>query len=295
MATLRQWLTLLLIAGIWGSSFILIKRGLYGPEGGELFTNLQVGSLRIVIAAIVMLPFVFRNTSLLKAGKLKFYLVVGLCGNALPAFLFATAQTHIPSALAGMLNTLVPLFSLVIAFFVFHVRVRIGQIVGIALGLISAAGLLLKSSSVLENTNNIWYALLVVGATICYAISLNIIKQFLQEEPPVAITGLSLVLVSPIGFAILFSTDFVHRLTTFEGAYYGLGAVSILAVLGTAIALILFNRLVQETNTVFASSVTYLVPVFAILWGLGDGETLEVLQLIFAGTMVAGIYLINRK
>ncbi|MCA1763003.1 MAG: EamA family transporter, partial [Flavobacteriales bacterium] len=93
MATARQWLILILIAGIWGSSFILIKRGLYGPEGGELFTNLQVGSLRIIIAAIVMLPFVFKNTNLLKNGRLKFYLIVGLCGNALPAFLFATAQT----------------------------------------------------------------------------------------------------------------------------------------------------------------------------------------------------------
>lgn len=295
MATARQWLTLILIAGIWGSSFILIKRTLYGPEGGELFTNLQVGSLRIIIAAMVMLPFVFRNTKLLRAGRLKFYLIVGLCGNALPAFLFATAQTHIPSALAGMLNTLVPLFSLVIAYFVFNVKVRTGQIVGIGLGLVSAAGLLMNSSSVLENIDNLWFALLVVAATLCYAISLNIIKQFLQEERPVAITGLSLVLVSPIGFAILFSTDFIHRLTTYDGAYYGLGAVTILAVLGTAFALILFNKLVQETNTVFASSVTYLVPVFAILWGIFDGETLEVLQIIFAGTMVAGIYLINRK
>lgn len=244
---------------------------------------------------MVMLPFVFRNTKLLRAGRLKFYLIVGLCGNALPAFLFATAQTHIPSALAGMLNTLVPLFSLVIAYFVFNVKVRTGQIVGIGLGLVSAAGLLMNSSSVLENIDNLWFALLVVAATLCYAISLNIIKQFLQEERPVAITGLSLVLVSPIGFAILFSTDFIHRLTTYDGAYYGLGAVTILAVLGTAFALILFNKLVQETNTVFASSVTYLVPVFAILWGIFDGETLEVLQIIFAGTMVAGIYLINRK
>ncbi len=295
MATARQWLILILIAGIWGSSFILIKRGLYGPEGGELFTNLQVGSLRIIIAAIVMLPFVFKNTNLLKNGRLKFYLIVGLCGNALPAFLFATAQTHIPSALAGMLNTLVPLFSLIIAFFVFKVKVRNGQVIGIGLGLISAAGLLLNSDSVLEDIDNLWYALLVVGATLCYAISLNIIKQFLQDEKPVAITGLSLVLVSPVGFAILLSTDFFHRLTTYDGAYYGLGAVSILAILGTAIALILFNRLVQETNTVFASSVTYLIPVFAIFWGFADGETLRMLQIIFAATMVAGIYLINRK
>ncbi len=295
MASLRQWFYLLVLALIWGSSFILIKRGLYTASGDELFSGAQVGALRIIIAALFMLPFSLRKRKLLKNGKLKYYLIVGLCGNALPAFLFATAQTEIPSALAGMLNATVPLFSLLIALFIFKVRITNFQIFGLILGLGASVGLLLYTEGGVQNDFNVWYAALVLVATLCYAISLNTIKQFLQHEPAIAITGLALVLVSPLGIAVLFSSDFISRLTQIEGAWQGLGAVALLAIVGTALALILFNKLVQDTNTIFASSVTYLIPLVAIVWGLADGEGIALQQMGFAGLMLAGVLLINRK
>lgn len=285
---------LILIAGIWGSSFILIKHGLFSSDGAELFTPLQVGGMRIVMAAMFMVPVVGRKIKVLKNRKLKYLLAVGVFGNGIPAFLFAMAQTEIPSALAGMLNALVPVFSMLIALLVFGVKIRAVQVAGVVLGLLSAIGLVFASGGLEGSTINPLFALLVVLATICYAISLNVIKQFLQKESSVAITGIALILVSPAGLAILLGTDFIPRLGSHQEALSGVLAIAILAVIGTALALIIFNRLVQETNTVFASSVTYLIPLVAILWGLADGETLNPLQIGCALSMLGGIFLINR-
>ena len=293
-ATVRQWTLLFLIAAIWGSSFILIKRGLFTVDGQKLFSPIQVGALRIVIAALFMVPLVIKKLSPLKNGKIKFLLLVGLFGNGIPAFLFAMAQTEIPSALAGMLNALVPVFSMLIALVVFGVAIRRFQILGVGIGLSGATGLVLGAGGIEGGDINLWYAGLIVLATICYAISLNVIKQFLQNESSVAITGIALIMVSPAGLAVLIASDFFAVLANVEGAPMGLAAIALLAVLGTAIALIVFNKLVQETNTVFASSVTYLIPLVAIGWGLADGESLNLWQGLSALVMLGGIFLINR-
>jgi len=295
MKELKNWFFLVLLACIWGSSFILIKRGLYTPEGSELFTSIQVGAMRIVIAALFMLPFSLRSIRKITTKKGGVFLIVGVFGNALPAFLFAIAQTEISSALAGMLNALVPLFSLLIAFFIFKVKVRYWQVIGLFMGLVAAIGLVYFSGNGISNSSNNWYALLAVGATLCYAISLNTIKQYLQEESAVNITGLALLLVSPVGIYLLATTGFYSTLTQTPGSLYGFGAIALLAIVGTALALIIFNWLVQETNTIFASSVTYLIPLVAILWGMADGEQLHILQGVCALILLGGIFLINRK
>jgi len=290
----KHWGMLFLTASIWGSSFILIKRGLFTADGQELYTSLQVGAMRILFAAMFMLPLVFNRFKTLKNGNFKYLLAVGVFGNGIPAFLFAIAQTEIPSALAGMLNALVPVFSMLIGLAFFGIRIKMLQAIGVLVGLGSAVGLILASGKIDGSDINIWYALLVVGATICYAISLNIIKQYLQKESAVSITGLALVLVSPAGLAILLSTDFISRTNSADGAWIGIGAISILAILGTALALIVFNKMVKETSALFASSVTYIVPLIAIVWGFLDGEVLVAGQVICAVTMLGGIFLINR-
>ena len=250
--------------------------------------------MRILFAALFMVPIVAKKWKVLNNGKLKYLLAVGIFGNGIPAFLFAAAQTEIPSALAGMLNSLVPVFSMLIALAVFGVKIRQLQAAGVVVGLISAVGIIWSSGGLRGSEINPLYASLVILATVCYAISLNVIKQFLQKESSIAITGVALILVSPAGMFILFATDFISRATGSEAAIMGLGAIAILAIVGTALALILFNRLVQETNTVFAASVTYIIPLVAIAWGLVDGETLSWLQGICALTMLGGIFLINR-
>ncbi len=290
----RHWGMLFFTAAIWGSSFILIKRGLFTVDGQELFTSLQVGAMRILFAALFMLPIVFNRFKTLKNGNWKYFLAVGVFGNGIPAFLFAIAQTEIPSALAGMLNALVPVFSMLIGLAFFGIAIKWIQFIGVFIGLASAVGLILSGADLAGTDFNHWYGLLVVGATVCYAISLNIIKQYLQNESAISITGIALVLVSPVGLAILMSTDFVNRVNTVDGSWTGIGAMAILAVLGTAIALMIFNKMVKETSTIFASSVTYLIPLIAIIWGLTDGEVLAVSQVVCALTMLGGIFLINR-
>lgn len=293
-AELRHWGMLLLTACIWGSSFILIKHALYNGNGEELFSPIQVGALRIIIAAAFILPLVLRKFNVLKDGKLKYLLAVGVFGNGIPAFLFALAQTEIPSALAGMLNALVPVFSLVIGLVFFKTKIRALQVLGIFVGLGGAIGIMISGGGLNGSEINITYASLIVVATICYAISLNVIKNFLQDESSVAITGVALVMVSPVGVAILLMTDFVGTMKTADGAWLGLGAVSILAILGTSLALIVFNKMVKETSAIFASSVTYLIPIVAIIWGVIDGEVLSFGQIACSLIMLGGIFLINR-
>lgn len=272
-----------------------MKRGLFTTNGEELFTGTQVGALRIIFAAVFIAPLALKNFRLLKTKKIWFLFIVGICGNALPAFLFATAETEIPSGLAGMLNSTTPLFTLIIAFFIFHVKVNRYQVIGLFLGLLASFGLLYFSKGLPEKPINLWYGGLVIIACICYGISLNTIKQFLQTEKAVAITALALLLVSPAGFAILFSTDFIPRLSANEAAWQGLAAIAVLGIVGTALSLIIFNKLVQDTNTLFASSVTYLIPLVAIGWGMFDGEHLNLLQIGCAGLMLGGVLLINRN
>ncbi len=251
--------------------------------------------MRIVFAGLFLAPIAIRNLKLLRKGRFWFFLIVGTCGNALPAFLFATAQTHIPSALAGMLNATVPLFSLLIAYFIFKVNVNKWQIIGLFIGLFAAIGLLISSGGTSDTPVKIGYAALVLVATLCYAISLNTIKQYLKVESAIAITSLALLMVIPAGIIILLSTDFIPRLSANEYAIQGVGAVAILGIIGTALALILFNQLVKDTNTIFASSVTYLIPLVAIGWGLIDNEVISFGQIGFALIMLGGVILINRK
>lgn len=293
-ATLRHWLTLFLLAAVWGSSFILIKRGLYAADGTALFCPLQVGALRISIAGLFLLPIALRKTKLLKFGKIRYFLLAGLCGNAIPAFLFATAQSKIPSSLAGMLNATVPLFSLSIAYFVFRVKIKNTQWLGMLLGLAAAFGLLFLGESIRGKAFNPIYPAMVLIATFLYAVNLNIVKHYLKDQSAVAITSVALMLVMPIGLTVLAFTDFGDKLQTMPGAWSALGAIALLAIFGTALALILFNRLVQETNTLFASSVTYLIPVVAVIWGLLDGETVTFMQVGCIAAMLGGVLLINR-
>lgn len=295
MKQAQNWLMLLLLAMIWGSSFILMKRALFDSENNELFPPGQVAAMRIFFAGLVLMPISIKYFRKALDKKFwKFFLAVGLFGNTFPAFLFTAAQTHIESSLAGMLNSLVPFFSLIIAVFVFKVKVKAINILGLFIGL-GGAVFLLNSSGFSGEEVNYFYALLVVLATVCYAISLNVIKQFLGPVSAVQLTSFALLFVCPLGAGYLVASDFSSRVFAHPEALYGIGATVILAVVGTAGALILFNKLVKDTNTIFASSVTYLIPLFAIAWGLFDGETVSEGQIIACLIMLSGVFLIKNS
>ena len=285
-SNLANWSIIIFLAFIWGSSFILMKRGL------DIFSYAQVADLRMSLAWLSLLPLVWNQ---LKKTPTHFWIplgVVGLFGNGIPAFLFTKAQTQLDSSLTGILNALVPLFTLLIAVFVFKVKVKGHSILGILIGLTGAIWLVTGDDIVMENAHYAWF---VVVATICYAISLNTIKNYLGELNPIHIAGLSFFFVGPPTLIHLFSTDFLEVMNTQEKAWSALGYIFVLAVIGTSMALAIFNKLVARTTAIFASSVTYLIPIFAIMWGVIDGEHISLQHILGTAIIFAGIYLVNKQ
>ena len=249
-----HYLFLVSLAFIWGSSFILIKKSLV------FFNSHEIALLRMAIAWLTLLPFTIKEIPKIKKTSIAPIIIVGIIGNLIPAFLFAKAQTKIDSSLAGMLNSLVPILTLIIGYFFFNTKAKKNQLIGIVIGLIGAS--LLLFNNVNGEINN--FTFLIILATICYAINLNTIKSKLQNISSINIAGFSFFIIGPICFFLLFFTDFFVKIKHVNNAYVGLIYVSILSVLGSSLAIVIFNYLIKKTSALFTSSVTYLIPIVAI-------------------------------
>ncbi|HHM01712.1 MAG TPA: DMT family transporter [Caldithrix abyssi] len=287
-STKRLALFLLMVSAlIWGSSFILIKRGL------EVFSATQVGLLRIAFAMLAMLPLALHSFKRYYKGRLWRLLVAGLSGNLLPALLFAAAQTHLDSGLTGVLNALTPLFAMLVGVLLFRFRFIPRQLLGLIIGLSGATMLSFIGKSGSWGSFNI-YTLLVAAASFLYGFNVNWIKRFLTDMPSANLTALSLFLVGVPAIIILLGGDFFWRVQTTPGAWKALGYLAILGVINTAFALILFFKLLQIASPVTASSVTYIIPAIALLIGFWDGEALGWLHLLGMGLILTGVIIINR-
>ncbi|GAB3327441.1 DMT family transporter [Marivirga atlantica] len=283
------WGLLIFLALIWGSSFILIKRGL------DVFSAGQVGALRIFTAAIVLVPLSLPKLKTLTPRQWKWLFISGMIGSFGPAFLFAIAQTQLASGITGVLNALTPIFALVVGVLFFGGQLKKQDVLGITLGFAGTV-LLIVAGSGGELGNFNYYAFFVIAATLCYGFNLNILKHQFSVLTPKIITSISLLLISPLATFYLFGyTDFLEVMSNKEGAYLSLTYISILGVVGTAFALIIFNRLVQLTSPVFTSFVTYLIPIVAIIWGIIDGEVLIFWHYIGIVLIIVGVAFSNRK
>ena len=286
---LIPWSMLLVLALIWGSSFILIKKGLV------VFSSGEVGALRIISAGVFLAPVAFSKLKLLSKSHYRLLFFVGLVGSFLPAFLFAKAQTQVDSAIAGILNALTPLFVMWIGVVAFKQSLFRNVVIGIATGLLGTIFLVLAGSGGTINMLNL-YVLFIVIATLCYGISVNLIKYRIADLKPMTITSVSMLIVAPFALVYLFTlTDFVDKISNHPLAIPSLGYIVLLGVVGTAIALVLFNYLIKITSPVFSSSVTYLIPIVAIVWGLIDGEILLLGHYLGMVAIIGGIYLVNKK
>lgn len=280
---------LITLSLIWGSSFILMKKGL------AHFNGIEVGTMRMFLSFVLLLPLTFRHIGKVDKKHWKMIFLAGLTGNGLPAILFATAQTKINSSTAGVLNSLTPIFTLLIAYFFFHQQVGLKKTLGILLGLAGAIVLVLVRANGSFEVNYT-YGLLVVAATACYGISVNLVKNYLHEVGSVAISSLALVIIGPLcGYYLFAHTDFLSKMSEGGPVLTSFYYILLLAALGTALSLILYNKLVKMTNAIYASMVTYLIPVVAMLWGLIDAEQIGLAQIIGILTIFAGIYLGTRK
>ncbi len=285
-------LILLLLGFVWGSSFILMKMGLFAQDGSALFPPTQLAALRMAIAGFTLLPIGLKHFRKLTPEQWKWVATVGIVGSFIPALLFAIAQTQLPSAVAGMLNALTPLWTLLIAIAVFGVHFHRGQLLGLGFGLLGTIGLIWNPDASFEAA---WGpGALLVLATICYGTSVNITREKLQTLKGPVIASCSLGLIS-VPAALWFLTgDIPSLIATHPDGMRGLLAIVALAAIGTAGALVLFNQIIAWTNSVFAASVTYIIPVFATFWGWMDGESLRTTHLIGGSLILIGVWITHR-
>ena len=281
------WVLFVILSVIWGSSFILIKKGLIylGPE--------EVAALRIASASLVLAPFALSRIKQINKKNVATLILVGFMGSLLPAFFFALAQTKLTSALTGIMNALTPFFTIIISVLFFSEKPDKRVYFGVMLGFLGTLFLI----STRENgqfTFN-YYAFFVVAATVLYGINANLIKHYLSLLKSLSIASLSLIMVGPFAIVyLLFLTPFLDHIHEPE-VLIASGYIVILGVFGTALALVLFNKMVQLTNAVFSTSVTYLIPIISVFWGFIDGEKLSLLQLISMLTIMVGIFISNSK
>ncbi len=282
-----QWVMLLLISMIWGTSFILMKKGL------RSFDPVQVASLRIFIAWLIFFPMALLRLSRIKRDHLVPLIIVGIIGNFFPAYLFTLAQTHIESSIAGILNSLTPLFALIIGLMFFRSRVLLVNILGILLGLAGAVGLIYDNSADILHQSNL-YGLFVILATLFYGISVNFIKYKLSDLDGVTIAAAAFSIIGPLaGIVLLFRG--LPNIFLDKEAMINLGYITLLALFSSVLAVVLFNILIKYTTAIFAASVTYIIPVFAILWGITDGEKITVDQILWIFVIFIGVYLVNKE
>jgi len=282
-------LLLIILSLIWGTSFILIKQGL------KVFAPDEVGALRVTAAALFLLPAALTRLKELQKDHYGKLLLAGLMGTFIPAFLFSAAQTNMDSSVAGILNTLTPIFTLMIGSFIFKQKFKRLAVIGIVLGFIGALILMFARAGGELGSLNI-YALLIVIACGFYGANLNFIKYNITDLKALTITSGAMLMIGPLAAVYLFGfSDFTHKLQTLPDAWKACGFVVILGIMSTAVATFLFNRLVKISTPIFASSVTYIMPIVAVGWGLADGEGLGVGHFLGMLTITAGVYLANKK
>ncbi|RSC94907.1 DMT family transporter [Tenacibaculum singaporense] len=283
----QKWLFLIVLSLVWGSSFILMKKALIG------LTPIQVGALRMLITAAFLLFVGFKSLKRIEKRHWKYVAYTAILGTFFPVFLFAFAVSKIDSSIPAILNSLTPFNTFIFGALVFGFTFKRKQFYGVLIGLAGTLILILKGAELNPN-QNYWYAVLILIASIGYAFNVNMIKKYLNDLDALAITtGNFLLLIIPAFVVLIFSGFFSTFEVTTETTS-ALGYITILAVVGTGIAKVLFNKMVHLSSPVFAASVTYLIPAVAVMWGIIDGEKLSLIQLLAGGIILFGVWLVNK-
>ena len=287
---INQILTLCVLGIIWGSSFILMKKAL------TTYSPIEITLYRIFIVFLVFFPLGIKSFFKIKKKTGFVLLLSAIIGSVIPYFLFIKAQTKIDSSLNGILNSITPLFTLLFGVTLFKQKTNFRAVIGVLVGLVGATSLIFLSTGGNIFSSSILYALFPVLGSACYALNINIIKTYLQDIPALKITSWSFIFIGPIaGFLLFFQTDFANNLANKDPNYLNFLFINILGILGSGLAFWVFNLLIKETSSVFASSVTYLIPIVAIFWGVIDGEGFGIVQFYLCLVIFCGIYLIKTK
>ena len=284
-----KWIFLVVLSIVWGSSFILIKKGLIG------LTAYQLGSLRIICTTLFLFMVGGKHVVKIKKEHIKPIVYSAFLGTFFPVYLFALAETEVDSAIVSILNSLTPINALLIGYFVFKRSFRGNQLLGILVGL-SGTAMLIGSGATVNPNQDYSYSIFVLLASLCYAFNVNIIKKYLQNLNAMSIALGNFLVISIPALCILIATGFFNKETLQATIVQeSIGYVILLSVFGTGIAKVMYNRLVQISTPIFSTSVTYTIPIVALFWGMLDNERLVFIQLFAAGIILVGVYLTNRK
>lgn len=281
-----NWLVFALLSIVWGSSFILMKEGL------KAFNAYQVASLRMLSAGIVLLPFAIQAFKKIPKDKMGLVIISGLVGNFIPAYLFCIAETRIDSALAGILNSLTPLFTIIVGVVFYKVQTSAIKLLGILIGFIGLTCLMLAGKEV--HFEHLSYASLVLVATIMYGINVHTVGRYLKEIGSIQIASVAFSFLIIPSATVLYFTDFFNNDFSNPVVLHSTIAGGVLGMIGTSMASILFYYLVKKAGILFGSLVTYGIPVVAVAWGIGFGESLAPLQIFCLGVILFGVYIVNR-
>lgn len=284
---LQAWILLLLVALTWGTSFILIKKTL------TTFSVTEVAAGRLFLATLFFVPIMIKSRHQIPTDRYRYLLISALTGYIIPAFLFAQAGTRLNSSLSGMLNSLSPLCTLIIGVSFFAQPRRPLQIAGILLGLLGSSFLIFSKATGSLNVADP-YAFLILSATVLYGININTISRHLSHLPSLAMTAWTFAFIGPIAFVLLLTSDFFPKIVASENIQPSLFLLG-LGIVSSGLASVMFNRIVQLASGLFAASVTYLIPIVAISWGIFDGERISFQQYLGMGIILTGIYLVNRR
>jgi drug/metabolite transporter (DMT)-like permease len=268
----------LALAAIWGSSFLFMRLG--GVEFGVIPT----AGVRVMIGALVLVPILLAKGQWASLrDNAAPVLFVGTLNSALPFVLFAYAVTSISTGLSGILNATVPLFGAIIALLWLRDRLGPARIAGLVIGFIGVA-LLAKDSASFKAGGSGWAVVACLLASLCYGYAANFTKKYLTGVHPLATAA-----GSQIGAALALA---LPTWWTWPDHNPGAGpwlALLMLGVVCSGVAYILYFRLIGHLGPARAVTVTFLVPVFAILYGtLLLGEKLTLWMLLCGAVVVLG-------
>lgn len=284
----EKWILLITLTVIWGSSFILIKKGL------EHFSPYQVGALRVLIAGILLSPLAILNFRKFPRKRLKWLILAAVSGNFIPMFLFPIAETEVSSSIAGIVNSMMPIFVIIVGALFWKFETTKRQMLGVGISFTGACILMLSSHG--DVGIKVFPILLLLLATLLYAVSTTTVKGKLNDIPAKVLSGFVFfyILLLPSLLALALTGFF----TQFKGTaddFIGLGYVSLLSIFGTGLAMLLNYRLLNISTPLFASTVTLLMPIVAVLWGILDGERLTLVQFIGGLIIIGGLIFLRAK
>ena len=284
----NKWFLLLVIALTWGSSFMLIKKSLV------VFSPYEIGAIRVVgsglLLAFIGIPALFKMSK----KTILWVTIAGFFGNFLPMYLFPIAQTQVSSSLAGILDSLVPIFVMIFSFLLFGINSKKTQMLGAVIGFLGAASIIYFSEANAEDSN-FWYVMLVVLAGASYGVNAVVIKERIPNLNAIKLTAAVYSIWAIPSLVILYFTGFVQNFEMKPEFTEPLSYLAFLTVFATAIAMLLYFKLIQDTSAVFASTVSYLLPIVAVIWGILDGEKFTFWYVFGGALILIGIYLIREK